>query len=679
MKPPIAKKESKELHIHNHTRVDNYYWLNQRGNEEVENYLKAENAYTSEMMSDVDDLQEKLFGEITGRIKQDDSSVPYKENGYYYYTRYETGGEYPVFCRKKETLEALEEIVLNVNEMAVGYSYYNVSGYSVSPDNKLAAYAVDTIGRRIYTIYFKNLETGEILPDRLEHSTGGATWASDSKTVFYTLKEEKTLRSWQIYRYSIAEKAQPTLVYQENDEAFHCYVYKSRSKNFIIIGTSATLTDEYRILPVDKPTGDFKIFHPRERGLEYSIGHFRNKFFVRTNMNATNFCLMETPLDKTGKENWKILIPHRPDVLLESFTPFTNFLVLEERIKGINQIRILNQTTKEDYYIDFKEDAFVTWVSVNPEFETETLRIGFSSLTIPISTYDYGMNTRKFDLLKQQEIVGGYNPEEYLSERIYVKVRDGVDVPVSIVYKKGAKKDGNAPMLLYGYGSYGHTMEPYFSATRLSLLDRGFIYAIAHIRGGEDLGRQWYENGKLLKKMNTFYDFIDCATYLIEKKYTSAEKLFAMGGSAGGLLLGTVINLNPELFKGIVAAVPFVDIVTTMLDENIPLTTGEYDEWGNPNEKTYYDYMLSYSPYDNVKAQEYPNMLVTTGYYDSQVQYWEPAKWVAKLRELKTDNNLLLLHVNMDAGHTGATGRFQQYKETALEYAFILKLAGIFE
>jgi oligopeptidase B len=677
MKPPIAKKEPKELIIHGHTRVDNYFWLNQRGNKEVEDYLHAENAYTAEAMSDVEELKEKLYNEIIGRIKQDDTSVPYKENSYFYYTRYQTGSEYPIFCRKRQTLEAPEEIVLNVNEMAVGHSYYNISGYSVSPDNKYAAFGVDTVGRRIFTIHFKNLETGEILPNNLEHTTGGATWASDSKTVFYTAKEEKTLRSWQIYRYSVFEANEPVLVFQEDDEAFHSYVYKSRSKKFIIIGTSATLTDEYRILEADNPFADFRIFQPRVRGLEYSIGHFGKKFFVRTNLDAKNFCLMETPLQNTAKENWKTVVPHRHDVLLESFTPFNNYLVLEERIKGINQIRIINQTTHEDYYIDFGEDAFVSWVSINPEFDSDVLRIGFSSLTIPISTYDYGMQTRKFELLKRQEIVGGYNPEEYQSERVYVTVRDGVEVPVSVVYKKGTNKVRDAPLLLYGYGSYGHTMEPYFSTTRLSLLDRGFIYAIAHIRGGEDLGRPWYESGKLLNKKNTFYDFIDCAKFLIESNYTSSEKLFAMGGSAGGLLLGAVMNTNPELFKGIVAAVPFVDIVTTMLDESIPLTTGEYDEWGNPNEKEFYDYMLSYSPYDNVKSQKYPNILVTTGYYDSQVQYWEPAKWVAKLRDLKTDNNMLLLHVNMDAGHTGATGRFQQFRETALEYAFILKVAEL--
>ncbi len=679
MKPPIAKKIAKELTEHGHTRIDNYYWMNERGAEDVEKYLNDENAYTEEMLSDTKQFQENLFNEIIGRIKQSDMSVPYKDNGYYYYTRYEEGKEYPIHCRKKESLEAEEEIVLNVNEMAEGFSYYNVAGYSVSPDNKMLAFGVDTLSRRIYTVYFKNLETNEILEEKIENTTGSATWASDNKNLFFSVKDEQTLRPFQVFRYTLGENKEPQKVFQEDDETFSSYVYKSRSKKYIIIGSSSTMSDEYRILRADNPKGEFKIFQPRVRGLEYSIGHFEDKFYVKTNLDAKNFRLMEVNENKTEKENWKEVIAHRDDVFLEGFMAFADYLVLEERIKGINQIRIIQQKDKKEHYISFGEDAFTAWMSINPDFETDILRIGYSSLTTPISTYNYNMISRELELLKRQEVVGGYEPTEYQTERLYAKARDGVEVPISLVYKKGTKLDGSAPLLLYAYGSYGSTMDPYFSSTRLSLLDRGFVYAIAHIRGGQVLGRQWYEDGKMLKKKNTFNDYVDCAKYLLDKKYTSTDNLFAMGGSAGGLLMGAVINMNPELFKGVVAAVPFVDVVTTMLDESIPLTTGEFDEWGNPKEKEYYDYMLSYSPYDNVEAKAYPNLLVTSGYHDSQVQYWEPAKWVAKLRDLKTDDNLLLLHTNMEAGHGGASGRFRRYRETAMEYAFIFKLAGIKE
>ncbi len=677
MKPPVAQKIPKELTIHGDTRIDNYYWMNERGSQQVEDYLNAENDYTENKLHDVKGLEEGLYYEIVGRIKQTDMSVPYKDNGYFYYTRYEEGKEYPVFCRKKGDLSADEEIMLNVNDMAEGYSYYQVAGYSVSPDNKMLAFGVDTLSRRIYTVYFKNLETGEIMEEKIENTTGRATWGNDNQTVFYSVKDEQTLRAFQIFRYVVGKENSNELVYQEDDETFNAFVYKSRSRKYIIIGSSATLSDEYRILNADTPQGEFKVFQARERGLEYSIGHFEDKFYIKTNQDAKNFRLMETPEEMTGKKNWKEVIPHRSDVFLESFMSFSNYLVLEERIKGINKIRIIETKTGKEHYIEFGEDAYTAWISINPEFDTDTLRIGYTSLTTPASTYDYGMHSKEFVLLKRQEVVGGYELSDYQSERLYAPARDGKEVPISLVYKKGTKLDGASPLLLYAYGSYGNTIDPYFSSTRLSLLDRGFIFAIAHIRGGQVMGREWYEDGKLLKKMNTFYDFIDCSKYLIKTNYTSPEKLFAMGGSAGGLLMGAIVNLNPELYKGVVADVPFVDVVSTMLDESIPLTTGEYDEWGNPNEKEYYDYMLSYSPYDNVEAKEYPNMLVTAGYHDSQVQYWEPAKWVAKLRDMKTDDNLLLLKTNMEAGHSGASGRFEQYKEIAMEYAFMLKLVGI--
>ncbi len=676
-KPPVARKKPHELKIHDHTRIDNYYWLRERGNKDVEDYLIAENEYTKAQLKHTEQFQKDLFDEMVGRIKQTDMSVPYFDNGYFYFTRYEEGNEYPLYCRKKESLENEEEILLNVNELAEGHSFYQVAGITVSPNNKMIAFGVDTLSRRIYTIHFKNLETGEIIEETIENTTGRASWGNDNKTLFFSVKDEQTLRAFQVYRYVLNGNKSSELVFQEDDDTFSCYVYKSRSKKYLIIGTSATLSDEYHILDADTPGESFKVFHSRERGLEYGIGHFEDRFYVRTNLDAQNFKLMETPVNATSKDNWKEVIPHRTDVLMEGFLPFKKYLVVEERIKGVSQIRIINQKDNSEHYIDFKEDSFTAWSSVNPQFDTDILRIGYTSLTIPTSTYDYNMSTHERELLKRQEVVGGYNPEEYCSERCYAKANDGIDVPISLVYKKGTLLDGSSPLLLYAYGSYGHTIDPYFSSTRLSLLDRGFIYAIAHIRGGQVMGRQWYEDGKLLKKKNTFTDFISCGEFLIEKNYTKRDKLFAMGGSAGGLLMGAIINMRPEIFKGIVAAVPFVDVVTTMLDEDIPLTTGEYDEWGNPNVKEFYDYMLSYSPYDNVETKHYPAMLVTAGYHDSQVQYWEPAKWVAKLREMKTDNNMLLMHTNMEAGHSGASGRFERFKETALEYAFIFNLMGI--
>ena len=675
--PPVAKKIPHQLTIHNDVRVDNYFWLNDRENPEVIQYLNDENSYTSAIMKDTEKLQEKLYNEIVGRIAQEDESVPYFTNGYYYYSRYEEGKEYPLYCRKKETLEAQEEVMLNVNELAEGYEFFQVAGITVSPDNKWIAYGVDTVSRRLYTIYFKNLETGEVLPETIPSTIGSAQWANDNKTLFYAKKDEQTLRPFQVFRYKLQSGTEPVMVYEEADETFYTYVYKSRSKEYIIIGSGSTLSDEYRILSSDEPDGEFRIFQPREKNLEYSIGHFKDKFYIRTNFDAKNFRLMETSVQATTKENWKEVIPHRTDVLLENFINFDKYMVIEERIKGNTNLRVINMENQEEHYINFAEKVYTAWISINPEFSTGLLRIGYSSLTTPMSTYDYNMNNREMTLLKRQEVVGGHNPDDYQSQRLYAITSDGKEVPISLVYKKTTRLDGSAPLLLYGYGSYGSTIDPNFSSARLSLLDRGFIYAIAHVRGGQFLGREWYEDGKLLHKKNTFTDFIACGQYLVDNNYTQTDRLTAYGGSAGGLLMGAVVNMSPDLFKGVIAAVPFVDVVTTMLDESIPLTTGEYDEWGNPNIKEYYDYMLSYSPYDNVEVKNYPNMLVTAGLHDSQVQYWEPAKWVAKLRDLKTDNNLLLLYTNMDAGHGGASGRFKQYKETAMEYAFLLKLAGI--
>ncbi|MBN2347411.1 MAG: S9 family peptidase [Bacteroidales bacterium] len=680
MEPPVAQKIAKELTIHDHTRIDNYFWLNQRENPEVIKYLEDENAYTKSVMGDTEELQEKLYNEIVGRIKQTDMSVPYLENGYYYYTRYEEGKEYPIYCRKKETLDAEEEIMLNVNEMAEGYSYYQVVGLSVSPDNQILSYGVDTLSRRKYTLNFKNLNTGELYEDKIYNTSGSASWANDNKTLFYTIKDDQTLRPYKIFKHKLgADSENDVAIYEEKDDTYNAYVYKSKSKKYIIISSSSTLSNEYRILNADTPDQEFKLFNPRQREHEYWISHFEDRFYILTNLDALNFRLMVTPENATDVSNWKEVIPHRKEVYLQNFEMFSNYMVLEERIKGLTNLRVIDMHSKDEYYINFPEQVYETWISTNPEFETNILRFGYSSLTTPNSTYDYNMESKERELKKQQEVLGEFNADDYFAERLFAKADDGTEIPISLVYKKGLKKDGENPLLLYGYGSYGHTIDPYFSSIRLSLLDRGFVYAIAHVRGGQIMGRQWYEDGKLLKKNNTFTDFNDCAEFLIKEKFTSTDKLFAMGGSAGGLLMGVIINLQPELYKGVIAAVPFVDVITTMLDESIPLTTGEYDEWGNPNEKEYYDYMLSYSPYDNVEAKDYPNMLVTAGLHDSQVQYWEPAKWVAKLRELKTDKHLLLLHTNMDYGHSGASGRFQRYRETALEYAFMFKLLNIKE
>ncbi|MBK8706848.1 MAG: S9 family peptidase [Saprospiraceae bacterium] len=676
LQSPAAKLEPKELSIHGDTRIDNYFWLNNRENPDVIEYLKAENTYLDQITSHTKAFQDKLFQEMKGRIKED-QSVPYKDNGYYPY-HFEQGQEYPIYARKKGSLDAKEEIMLNVNEMAKPYKFYNVGGLSVSPDNKILAFGEDTLSRRIYTIKFKNLETGKMLADEIPGATGSVAWANDNKTVFYTLKDATTLRGYKIMKHKLGTPtAKDVAIFEEKDETFGTVAYKTKSKKYIVIASYATLSQEYQVIEADKPDGKFRTIQPRERGLEYDFDHYGDKFYIRTNWNAKNFKLMETPEKATTKENWKDLIPHREDVLLEGIEIFKNYLVLTERMGGITQLRIRPWNNSAEHYIKFPEDAYVAYVGTNPEFDTELLRLGYQSMTTPATTYDYHMSTKAFDMLKQQPVLGGFDAANYVSERIFVTARDGAKVPVSIVYRKGYKKDGKAPLLLYGYGSYGASMlEPYFSSTRLSLLDRGFGYAIAHIRGGQEMGRQWYDDGKLLKKKNTFTDFIDCAEYLVKNKYVAQDQLFAMGGSAGGLLMGAVVNMRPDLWKGVVASVPFVDVITTMLDESIPLTTGEFDEWGNPKDKAYYDYIKSYSPYDNLEAKDYPAMLVTTGLHDSQVQYWEPAKWVAKLRTIKTDKNPLLLHTNMDAGHGGASGRFESLKEIALEYAFILDLAG---
>lgn len=679
IQPPKAPKKETILEKHGDQRIDNYYWMNERDSPEVLAYLKAENEYFEKMTASTKSFEDKLFEEMKSRIKEDDSSVPYKYNGYWYSTRYEQGKEYPIHSRRKETMDAPEEILFNVNEMAQGHAFYRLGSIEISPDNKWATFAVDTQGRNIFHLYIKNLETGEIISTGIKNLTS-VCWASDNKTLFYGLKNPTTLRAEKIMRHEMGSDPKNDVeIFFEKDELYSTYVYSSKSEKYIIIASESTTTSEYQILPADTPKGKFSIFQPRTKGLEYSISHYGDYFYILNNGNdATNFKLDKTPINKTSRENWTEVIPHRKEVLLEGIDIFKNYLVVSERSNGLNQIRIISWDGKQDEYLKFNDPAYTASVSTNPDFDTEVLRYSYTSLTTPRSVIDYNMKTKTQQIMKEQEVLGGkFNKENYVSERIWATAEDGVKVPMSIVYRKGIKRDGSNPFLLYGYGSYGATIDPQFSSIRLSLLDRGFIFAIAHIRGGEDLGREWYENGKFLKKKNTFTDFIACAKHAINQKYTSPKHLYAMGGSAGGLLMGAVMNMAPDLFNGVVAQVPFVDVVTTMLDDSLPLTTGEYEEWGDPNDKTYYDYMKSYSPYDNVQKKAYPNLLVTTGYHDSQVQYWEPAKWVALLRELKTDNNLLLFYTNMDAGHSGSSGRFESLREDAQEYTFLLHLESL--
>ncbi|QCX00153.1 S9 family peptidase [Aggregatimonas sangjinii] len=677
--PPIAKKIPKNLDKHGDVRIDNYYWMNDREDKEVIAHLERENAYKDSLMAHTEDFQNTLFEEMKGRIKEDDSSVPYKNNGYWYITSFKTGQQYPIYSRKKESLDAEEQIMFDGNEMAKGHEYFKLGGLSVSPDNSLAVFGIDTVSRRQYTLQIKNLNTGEIYDDKIDNTTGGAVWADDNKTIFYAKNDTVTLRSDKIYRHVLGTPtSEDVLVHHEDDETFISYVYKTKSKKFIVIGSYSTLTSEFQILRANDPSGDFQVFTPRQRGLEHSIAHYGDDFYVMTNKDgATNFKLMKVKEGNTNVEHWKEFIPHRKEVLLEDIEIFKDYYVLSERENGLNRIKIVRWDGTNEYYLPFESETYTAGVGTNPDFNTNILRYGYNSMTTPSSTIDFDMATKEKEVKKEQEVLGGkFNKANYLEKRIWATARDGVKVPMSIVYHKDTKLTKDTPVLQYAYGSYGATMDPYFSTVRLSLLDRGFVYALAHIRGGQYLGRPWYEEGKLLKKKNTFTDFIDCSKYLVAEGYTSPEHLYAMGGSAGGLLMGAIVNMNPELYKGIVAAVPFVDVITTMLDDSIPLTTGEYDEWGNPNEKEYYEYMKSYSPYDNVQAMAYPNMLVTTGLHDSQVQYFEPAKWVAKLREMKTDDNLLLFDINMDAGHGGASGRFEALREVAKEYAFILDLEG---
>ena len=692
--PPVAAIRPHTMTKHGHTRIDNYYWLNERENPEVLAYLEAENQYADTCLKHTEPLQKQLFEEMTGRIKQDDNSVPIKIRDYYHYTRYEEGKEYPLFCRKKHSLDASEEILLDCNALAEGHAFFDIGEVSLSEDDRLLAYSVDTVSRRIYTVYVKDLATGDLVGEPIIGTSGNVVWASDNRTLFYGVKDE-TLRPYKIMRHRLGTNPNDdVVVYEEKDDTFVVYINKTKSRKYLIINSESTLSSECRILESDQPEGMFRVFQERQTDMLYGIDHYREHFYIQTNADgAKNYKIMRTPIGQTEKSNWEEVVPHREQVMIEGVTIFDKFFVIEEREGGLVKIRVKSWDGSTDYYLDFGEPTYTAGVGANPDFDAVTLRYAYNSMTTPSSVYEWDMEKRTKTLLKRQEIVGGYNPEEYVTERLMAPSHDGVLVPISIVYKKnvdaavpepveGPRTKGsgpstgsgtlNRPLVLYGYGSYGSSMDAYFSVARLSLLNRGFVWAIAHIRGGEEMGRQWYDDGKMLNKKNTFLDFIACAEYLINKGYTAPQKMFAMGGSAGGLLVGAVTNMRPDLWKGVIAQVPFVDVVTTMLDESIPLTTGEYDEWGNPNEKQYYDYMLSYSPYDNVEAKDYPAMLITTGLHDSQVQYWEPAKWAAKLRALKTDKNPLYLKTEMDYGHGGASGRFEGYKEVALEYAFML-------
>ncbi|WP_373284673.1 S9 family peptidase [Polaribacter pacificus] len=690
LKAPIADKIPTNLEIHGDKRIDDYFWMrltDAQKNADVKDdqttkvidYLNAENEYYQKITEDTKDFQTALFEEMKARIKEDDESVPYKKNGYYYISRFEKGDQYPIYTRKKGSLTAAEEIIFDVNKEAKGYDYFQMGGLTVSPDNSLVAFATDTVSRRQYFLRIKDLTTGKIYKDIIENTTGGSVWANDNKTLFYTKKNPKTLRSEKIFKHVLGtDSSEDVEVYHEKDETFNVTVSKSKSNAYIFIASYSTVSSEYRFLDANNPNDLPTIIQPRERNLEYSVSHFEDSFYILTNKDAAlNFKLMKTPVLKTTKEHWVDVIPHREDTLLEDISIFKEYLVLEERTNGLNTIRIKRWDNTADYYLPFDEETYTADAYSNPDFDTHILRYSYNSMTTPSSVIDFNMKDHTKEVKKEQEVLGGnFDKNNYTSKRVWATARDGQKIAISLVYRKDTKLDKNTPLLQYGYGSYGYTVSDGFSTTRLSLLDRGFVWALAHVRGSEYLGRSWYEDGKLLHKKNTFTDFIDCSKHLIANNYTSEKHLYAMGGSAGGLLMGAIVNMNPELYNGILASVPFVDVISTMLDESIPLTTGEFDEWGNPKDKEYYEYIKSYSPYDQVKAQTYPHMLVTTGFHDSQVQYWEPAKWVAKLRALKTGSNILLLNTNMEAGHGGASGRFNALKETAEDYTFLLDLEG---
>ncbi|WP_374363822.1 S9 family peptidase [Cloacibacterium sp.] len=683
VKPPIAEKQEFVRVIHGDEVKDPYYWMidyftKGKDSTKVVNYLKDENTYWETMMKDTEPLRNELFQEMKARIKEKDESVPTLKNGYYYYTKTENGKQYYKYCRKKGNLNAPEEILLDVDKMAEGKPYYYATGFSISPDNQKLIFGVDDVSRRQYHLFLKDLKSGKITDLKIKNTTGSATWANDNKTIFYTSKNEITLLSEKIMRHILGtDSSKDAVVYDEKDKSNYIGIGKSKNDKFILISSAATTSSEVRYINADKPFDDFKVFQPRMKDVLYEVTPLEDKFLITTNKDALNFKVMETPLDKTEVANWKDFIPHRKDVLVEGIDEFKNYLVLSERQNGLSQLVIMDRKTGNKEFLKFDEPDYTVYPSGNPEYNTDNFRFGYTSMITPSTQYEQNLKTGARKILKQQEVLGGYNKNEYTTERVFATAKDGTKIPISIVYKKGIIKNGKNPTLLYAYGSYGNSSDATFSSSRLSLLNRGFVYALTHVRGGQEMGRQWYEDGKMMKKKNTFTDFIDSGEFLVKEGYTSPEHLFAQGGSAGGLLMGAIANMKPELWKGVIAQVPFVDVVNTMLDESIPLTTNEFDEWGNPKNKDAYFYMKSYSPYENVEKKNYPNLLVTTGLHDSQVQYFEPAKWVAKLRDSKTDNNVILLKTDMNYGHGGASGRFDYLKDVALIYAFMLKLEGI--
>jgi len=674
--PPLAAVRPHRFDEFGTVRIDNYYWLKERSNPEVIKYLEDENAYTKAVMAHTQALQDRLYEEMKGRVLQNDQSVPFREGNYFYYTRLVEGKNYPIYARKRGALNAPEEIMIDANVLAEGKSTFLIRAWDVSSAGDILAFAADTTGGRVSAIRFKNLRTGEMLSDVIPRSIGGIAWAEDNRTIFYTKPDAVSVRPYQVYRHKLGTPAaSDQMVYEDKDETYYVSVFKTKSRAYIMIQSSQTMATEYSYIRADQPDAPFKVLIPRERGHEYSANHFGDYFYILSNDHAKNFRLMRTPVAKPGRDNWEEVIPHRADVLLEDFEFFRDYLVLTERKDGLVQLRVRPWSGTNEYYLDFGEPAYLAFVSTNREFDTPLLRYVYTSLTTPSSTYDYDMRTKQKTLVKRDQILGGFDPANYVTERFYTTARDGARVPVSLMYKKGIARP--APLLLTGYGSYGASSDPTFSSDRLSLVDRGFVFAIAHIRGGSEMGRAWYENGRQLQKKNTFNDFVDVADDLIRRGYTSSSKLFARGASAGGLLMGAVVNQRPELWRGVVAGVPYVDVITTMSDSTIPLTTGEYDEWGNPHDSTFYRYMLSYSPYDNVERKAYPNLLITAGLYDTQVLYVEPAKWTARLRAMKTDTNRLILRTNMEAGHSGASGRYKRWRDVAFEYAFLLDLAGL--
>ena len=679
--PPVADKIPVSFKKFNDIRIDDYYWLKERENPEVIDYLERENDYYEKMTSHTLDLQNKLFKEIKDKIKEDDESVPYFLNGYWYKTKYKEGLDYPVYTRFKDSLNNNEEILFDCNELAKKHDYFNLSNFQISPDNKIVAFSTDVVSRRLYSVQFKNLETGKVYSDKIINSSGSFAWANDNSTLFYTSRDVNTLRNDKIFKHVLnTDYKNDELVYFEKDETFYTNVSKSKSKKFIIISSFSTLTSEFQFLPADNINESFKLFNKRKRGVEYSINHYDDHFYIITNKDkAYNYKLMKTKISETSSENWTDVVEHRKNVLIEGIDIFKDHLVVSERVDGLNRINIKKWDDSENYFLNFDNETFSSNTTTNLDFNSKKLKYAYNSLNEPYSVIEFDMITKEKTVLKQHKVLDkNFSKDNYVTERIWADSQDGNQIPISLIYKKGIKRDGSNPLLIYGYGSYGNTIDPSFSISRLSLLDRGFIYAISHVRGSEYLGRDWYENGKLLNKKNSFNDFVDSTKFLISEGYTSAEHCYAYGGSAGGLLMGAVINMAPELYNGVIAAVPFVDVITTMLDETIPLTTSEYDEWGNPNQKEYYEYMMSYSPYDNVSKLKYPNLLVTTGLHDSQVQYWEPAKWVAKLRDYKQDQNYLFLNTNMETGHGGSSGRFEAIKDLAKEYAFLFDLENIY-